>query len=246
MLGGPIAPLLLTLLSLPGAKGSTSTIWQRRSFWDDGYDSAAIFPLYSTPLAARDGDTGGGASGSRQNSDAWPPAPPASHVVVGATVAALGSLARGFGRLVLDGAEASAGHEGGPAEEAWAMPGPSTRQRQAALRMLQRSVVQLCAHELGVAGAPAPPPWGPFALLAALCAGLARPQARDAAGVVTSSAVPTSAPPALGRVAESAEGDSGDESDWQHVEDVLPPPPSCTDDELALWERCSPSTRAPK
>jgi hypothetical protein len=33
-------------------------------------------------------------------------------------------------------------------------------------------------------------------------------------------------------VEEDSDGD-----DWERVEDLLPPPPSCGDDELALWER---------
>jgi hypothetical protein len=146
--------------------------------------------------------------------------------------------------MVLDSVDASAAsREGGLAEDAWATPGPGTGQRQAGLHMLHRSVGQLCAHELGVAGAPPPPQWGPFALLAALCAGLARPQPRDGAGVLMNAAGATTTPgaaPALVRVAEEEDSD-GD--GWERVDDlVLPPPPSSGDDELALWQRYAPTS----
>jgi hypothetical protein len=113
--------------------------------------------------------------------------------------------------MVLDSVDASAAScDGGLAEDAWATPGPGTGQRQAGLYMLHRTVGQLCAHELGAAGAPPPPPWGPFALLAALCAGLARPQPRDGAGALLNAAAAATTPgaaPALVRVAE--EGSDG-------------------------------------
>ncbi len=203
-------------------RGSSSTIWLRRSFWDDGVEGVSSFPLYAATAASHEG-TGGAAP-------AAPPRPdPAPHLV-----AAVGSWARGVGRLVLSGADTGAPHEDSLARDAWAAPGLGAASRQTGLRMLHRQVAQVCAHELGMAGAPPPPPWGPFALLAALCAGLARPQLHDARSAIAAVSLPT-APPALGLLEEEEE-DSG-EGGWTLVGGLLPPPPSTTEDELALWER---------
>jgi hypothetical protein len=199
-------------------QGSASTIWRRRSFFDDGFDGATL-PLYAAPTASAasvwdDAERRSGAAGHARlaAAGAAPPSPRANEAHHAATtVAAVGSWARGFGRMVLDSVDASAAsREGGFAEDAWATPGPGTGQRQAGLHMLHRSVGQLCAHELGVAGAPPPPQWGPFALLAALCAGLARPQPRDGAGVLLNAAGAATTPgaaPALVRVAEEEDSD---------------------------------------
>lgn len=114
----------------------------------------------------------------------------------------------------------------------WATPGPGAVQQLAAFNLLSRSVSLLCGHELGLAGASAPPrTWSPLVLLAALCAGIAKPPAAQ---------VDTPAASAL-----AAKRGEDSEDDWEHLrahEHLLPPPPGCPDDELQLWERLVSST----
>ena len=199
-------------------RGSTSTVWQRRSADDDGYDGGGL-PLYASGWDGS-GDapaSGAGAAGGQLT-----------------TAAAVGSWARGLGRVVLEGVDASFVRDGGLASDAWAAPGPGAAQRQAGLRLLHRAVRQLCAHELHQAGAPPPPRWGPFALLAAVCAGLARPRSRDGAGGAVAAAYPEHAAPGLRVTTEEASDSDGE--DWERIEALLPPPPSCPED-VALWER---------
>ena len=205
------------LLCQGSFRGSTSTVWQRRSVDDDGYDGGGL-PLYASGWDSGDAPgSGAGAAGGQL-----------------ATVAAVGSWARGLGRVVLEGVDASFARDGGLASDAWAAPGPGAAQRQAGLRLLHRAVRQLCAHELHQAGAPPPPRWGPFALLAAVCAGLARPRLRDGAAGAVVAAYPelTTAPGLVGVREESSDG----EEDWERIDTLLPPPPSCPED-VALWER---------
>ena len=205
------------LLCQGSFRGSTSTVWQRRDADDDGYDG------YGLPLYATSWDTpGGGAPNSGGTTTGGPLA-----------VASVGSWARGLGRVMLEGMDASFARDGGLASDAWSAPGPGAAQRQAGLRLLHRAVGQLCAHELHQAGAP-PPRWGPFALLAAVCAGLARPRSRDSAAHAIATAYPEHTAPGLVRVTEEADDSDGDE--WERIEALLPPPPSCPED-VALWER---------
>ena len=207
------------LLCQGSFRGSTSTVWQRRSGDDDGYDGYGL-PLYATSWDAPAG--GAPSSGG----------PTASgHLAV----ASVGSWARGLGRVMLEGMDAFPLRNGGLASDAWSAPGPGAAQRQAGLRLLHRAVGQLCAHELHQAGAP-PPRWGPFALLAAVCAGLARPRSRDGAAMAIGAAYPEHTAPGLVRVSETEEVDDSDGDEWERIEALLPPPPSCPED-VALWER---------
>ena len=68
-------------------------------------------------------------------------------------------------------------------------------------------------------------------MLAAVCAGVARPRSRDSAAAAVTAAYPDHAAPGLVRVVEEM-----DDEEWERIDTLLPPPPSCPED-VALWER---------
>jgi hypothetical protein len=200
--------LACPLLHVGSYRGSTSTVWRRTSFWSDAG---------STELPLHRGDVIDEGSTNRLMAQPWPS-------TWSSTAQKVGVLAKGIG---LTG-------EWGPLTSAdtWSTPGPGPV-RLVGFSLLSRSISLLCAHELGLAGSPAPPrTWSPLVLLAALSAGLAKPPTPP---IDTPVAQPLRTTPLPA---------SDDAEDWEHVH-LLPPPPGSADGELLLWERLVSTSSSP-
>lgn len=187
------------LVHVGSFRGSRSTVWRRTSFYGDA--GSREMPLFSCSDRLHDAAKDASSAG-------WPSnAALQQHVT---------TLARGVGRVLFDTPS--------PPSD-WAA---SPHARLAAVHLLCRSVGLLCAHELGLAGVHAPPQWRPLALLAALCAGLAKPSTQQAGTLA-----------AAGEDAGPPEAGGDDEADdWTHVEfSGLVPPPPFAEEEVKLWEQ---------